>query len=76
MAISALLQARPAYRQAFSVTENGSEPGVRRVQGWIEEAWNHGFDTHGQEHFRGKLLGTSRWIGTSGTFSSLYRNAR
>jgi hypothetical protein len=67
MAITALIQAKPAYRKPFSETENGSNPGVRRVQGWIEEAWKNGYDVHGKEHFRGKLLGTKKWIGTSGT---------
>ena len=67
MAITSLVQAKPAYRKAFSINENGSDPGVRRIQGWIEEAWAVGFDPEGKQHFKGKMLGTHKWIGTSGT---------
>lgn len=66
MAITSLVQAKPAYRQAFSKNENGSEPGVRRIQGWIEEAWSCGYDPEGKKHFKGKMLGSKKWIGTSG----------
>jgi len=66
MAITALVQAKPAYRQPFSEHDNGSNPGVRRIQGWIEEAWTNGFDPHGKKHFKGTLLGRRKWIGTSG----------
>ena len=68
MIISALLQFpfRPEYRAVFDPEKNGSDPGVRRVQGWIEEAWAEGFDPEGRAHFRGKVLGTRKWIGTSG----------
>jgi hypothetical protein len=67
MALTALLQFKPAYRQPFSEKDNGSNPGVRRIQGWIEEAWMNGFDPHGKKYFKGTLLGRRKWIGTSGT---------
>jgi hypothetical protein len=70
MAITALIQSKPAYRQPFSENDNGSNPGVRRIQGWIEEAWMNGFDPHGKKHFKGTLLGRRKWIGTSGMFPS------
>ena len=66
MAITSLIQAKPAYRKAFSTNENGSNPGVRRIQGWIEEAWAMGYDPEGKKHFKGKMLGSHKWIGTSG----------
>jgi hypothetical protein len=69
MAITALLQAKPSYRPPFSENDNGSNPGVRRVQGWIEEAWMNDFDPHGKKHFKGTLLGKRKWIGTSGMSS-------
>jgi hypothetical protein len=70
MAISALILARPEYAKTFSKETNGSEPGVRRTQGWIEEAWGDGFDAVGKEQLRGKVLGTRKWIGTTGQTAS------
>lgn len=67
MAITSLIQSKAAYRPPFSENENGSNPGVRRIQGWIEEAWAQGYDPEGKKHFKGKLLGSKKWIGTSGT---------
>lgn len=72
MVMTSLLQAKAAYRQPFSKTDNGSEPGVRRIQGWIEEALCQGYDKDGRDHFRGKLLGTKKWIGTAG--ESIFRH--
>ncbi|EIW71780.1 hypothetical protein TREMEDRAFT_67959 [Tremella mesenterica DSM 1558] len=69
MSISALLISRPAYRPVFSKEANGAEPGVRRIQGWIEEAWEEGYDRQGAEHFKGKLLGSRKWIGTSDLYA-------
>jgi hypothetical protein len=75
MALSALLEI-PAYKSIFAEATNGSAPGVRRVQGWIEEAWSQGgfssivltpgFDTIGRDQLQGKLVGTRKWIGVSG----------
>lgn len=42
------------------------DPGVRNVQGWVEEAWRAGFDQEGKQQLKGKLVGTSKWIGTTG----------
>lgn len=66
MVITSLLQAKAAYRRPFSENENGSNPGVRRIQGWIEEAWSCDYDPTGRKHFKGRLLGSKKWIGTSG----------
>lgn len=76
MALSALLQRDPSYRSVFSIASNGSPPGVRRVQGWIEEAWAQGgyvsnllmsgFDDQGRVQLQGNLVGTRKWIGVSG----------
>ena len=71
MAITALLQAKPSYRPPFSENDNGSNPGVRRIQGWIEEAWMNDFDPHGKKHFKGTLLGRRKWIGTSGMYPTV-----
>lgn len=43
-----------------------TDPGVRTIQQWIEDAWRAGFDPHGKQQLKGKLVGTSKWIGTSG----------
>ena len=69
MAISALLMIAPEWRKAFSRDSNGADPGVRRVQGWIEEAWAEGFDSEGSEQLRGKALGTKKWIGTTDLYA-------
>lgn len=65
MLISTLLSHSPSYRQSFSRETNGADPSVRRIQGWIEEAWEEGYDVEGKEHFNGKLLGGKKWIGAS-----------
>ena len=72
MAITALLEAKEQYRMVFDKVANGSDPGLRRIQGWLEQAWAEAFDPPGREHFRGKILGTRKWIGTSGEFSWSY----
>lgn len=69
MALTSLLQAKPAYRKPFSEVDNGASPGVRRIQGWIEEAWGMGYDPEGKKHFKGKLLGSKKWIGTSDLYA-------
>ena len=65
MVISALMLHSPAYRTIFDSSNNGADPGIRRVQGWIEEAWAAGFDPDGRRQLKGKVLGTRKWIGTS-----------
>ena len=69
MAISALVTFEPSYRAVFGRGANGAEPGVRRVQGWIEEAWNAGYDREGCGQLRGKVLGTRKWIGTTDLYA-------
>jgi len=66
MLISSLIMSDPPYAQIWSKDDNGAPPGTRRLQGWIEEAWKEGYDPVGRDHFKGKLLGTRKWIGTSG----------
>lgn len=68
MCISALVYNR-AYREVFSRENNGAEPGVRRVQGWIEEAWNAGYDKEGAAQLSGKVLGTRKWIGPTDLYA-------
>lgn len=75
MAISAMMQL-PHYQKVFARSENGADPGVRRVQGWIEEAWAEGFDQEGKQQLKGKVLGTRKWIGTTGQDCPKYRIAR
>lgn len=65
MLISALLLNCPQYRRIFSPEAQGSDPGVRRVQGWIEQAWAAGYDQMGRDQLRGRVLGTRKWIGTT-----------
>ncbi|KAH8928165.1 DUF1671-domain-containing protein [Atractiella rhizophila] len=43
----------------------GDVPSIRQLQAIAERAWGHGFDPLGAEHFRGKLVGSKRWIGTT-----------
>ena len=69
MALSALLYSQPAYRSVFARDVNGADPGVRRIQGWIEQAWENGYDRIGSDHFKGKLLGTRKWIGTTDLYT-------
>nr|XP_019010235.1 uncharacterized protein I206_04703 [Kwoniella pini CBS 10737]OCF49016.1 hypothetical protein I206_04703 [Kwoniella pini CBS 10737] len=64
MSLSSLLSI-PAYQTMFDPQSNGAEPGIRRAQGWIQEAWEEGFDPLGREQLRGKVLGTRKWIGPS-----------
>jgi hypothetical protein len=66
MALSSILLSSPSYRPLFARDTNGSDPGVRRAQGWLQEAWGGGWDAEGKAHFKGKVLGTRKWIGTSG----------
>ncbi|WRT70312.1 uncharacterized protein IL334_007310 [Kwoniella shivajii] len=68
MSITSLLTV-PAYRRLFDRHSNGAEPGVRRVQGWIEEAWQEGFDPAGKKQLKGKILGTRKWIGVADLYA-------
>ncbi|WVQ84295.1 hypothetical protein IAT38_006447 [Cryptococcus sp. DSM 104549] len=68
MALTALLSV-PAYQLLFSRQANGADPGVRRIQGWIEEAWAQGYDAEGKKQLGGKVLGRRKWIGPSDLYS-------
>jgi hypothetical protein len=69
MLISALMVHDSSHRRLFERDVQGADPGVRRVQGWIEEAWGAGYDREGCGQLRGKVLGTRKWIGTSDLYS-------
>lgn len=75
MTLSALLLSQPAYRLVFSRNINGADPGVRRMQGWIEQAWGNGYDRVGRGQLKGKVLGTRKWIGTSDLYAMLSAKA-
>ncbi|WVW86075.1 hypothetical protein I302_108114 [Kwoniella bestiolae CBS 10118] len=68
MSISSLLSV-PTYQSIFDRQNNGAEPGVRRVQGWIQEAWEEGHDPEGRRQLKGKVLGTRKWIGPSDLYA-------
>lgn len=57
------------YGTLFHPSTQGSYPGVRRLQGWIAEAWHAGFDQGGQRALRGKILDTSQRIGVCDLYS-------
>lgn len=69
MAISSLIMHSDEFAELFSRENNGAEPGVRRLQGWLDEAWSNGFDPEGRAHFGGKVSGGSRWIGTGDLYA-------
>ncbi|BGP69350.1 hypothetical protein NBRC10513v2_002693 [Rhodotorula toruloides] len=46
-------------------------PPIRAWQETVEEAWRQGYDPAGAEHFRGKLIGSRRWIGTTEVYTAL-----
>lgn len=58
--IISVLVSEPQYREVFP------NPGVRAIQSWIEDAWRAGYDPEGRFQLQDKLLGTRKWIGTSG----------
>lgn len=66
MAISAMSMHDGSVHRIFSKETNGVDPGIRRIQGWIEEAWAAGYDIEGRDQLKGKLLGTRKWIGATG----------
>ncbi|WVQ67080.1 uncharacterized protein L199_005274 [Kwoniella botswanensis] len=68
MSISSLLSI-PTYQPIFDRQNNGAELGVRRVQGWIQEAWEEGYDPEGKKQLKGKILGTRKWIGPSDLYA-------
>ena len=42
-----------------------SLPTIQQLQTITEQAWEAGYDPEGRRHFKGKLVGSKRWIGTS-----------
>ncbi|EAL19277.1 hypothetical protein CNBH3760 [Cryptococcus deneoformans B-3501A] len=68
MSLTSLLSV-PSYAPLFSKSINGAEPGVRRVQGWIEEAWEEGYDPEGKQQLGGTVLGRRKWIGPSDLYA-------
>ena len=54
---------RHGYAALFSPQRQGSHPSVRRIQGWIEEAWAQGFDEDGRKQLKGIMCGWGVWIG-------------
>ncbi len=69
MILSSLLSYSPSFSSLFSRENNGADPGVRRLQGWLDEAWARGYDPEGKAHFGGKVLGGRRWIGTGDLYA-------
>ncbi|OCF39183.1 hypothetical protein I317_07043 [Kwoniella heveanensis CBS 569] len=68
MAMTSLLSIK-AYQPIFDMVNNGSEPGIRRIQSWIQEAWGEGYDREGSKQLKGKILGTRKWIGPSDLYA-------
>ncbi|CAK5279477.1 unnamed protein product [Mycena citricolor] len=60
-----VLMDQPFQPTYFSLLKSPILPGVRNLQTWIEMAWKDGYDPVGAEELRGKLVGTSRWLGTA-----------
>lgn len=44
-------------------------PTIEELQHIAEAAWTAGFDPDGKLHFKGKLVGSRRWIGTSEVYT-------
>lgn len=69
MVISALMLQSSEYRTAFGRERNGADPGVRRIQAWLEEAWEAGFDRDGCAQLKGKALGERKWVGPTDLYA-------
>ena len=50
---------------------SGVVPSVRSLQGWIERAWEQGWDAGGRAQFGGRLIDRESWIGTSEVWAML-----
>lgn len=46
-------------------------PTIPELQDIIERAWKAGFDPPGADHFRNKLRGSRKWIGTTEIYTAL-----
>ncbi|XP_074282390.1 uncharacterized protein LOC141606910 [Silene latifolia] len=64
MLSSHLLRERPEARE---VMFGGSAfvPDIASLQRWLELAWHLGFDKPGSIYFKGKVYGSTKWIGTT-----------
>lgn len=66
MALTALVASSPDYQSIFPLADSsGHSPGVRNLQSWIASGWDSGYDIQGKNQFKGKIVGTKKWIGTS-----------
>lgn len=64
MLSSHLLKQRPEARNVL-YGGFGFVPDIGSLQGWLEYAWELGFDPHGSNNFDGKMSGKREWIGTT-----------
>ncbi|KAN0075359.1 Peptidase family C78 domain containing protein, partial [Tylopilus felleus] len=48
----------------FPLLDDRLPPSVRNLQHWLEDAWKHGYDDEGANHFKHELAGTKKKIGT------------
>ncbi|KAK4053317.1 hypothetical protein OIO90_003929 [Microbotryomycetes sp. JL221] len=46
-------------------------PSILELQQVIEQAWSEGYDPPGSAHFKGKLVRSRRWIGTTEAYVAL-----
>ncbi|EAU88402.2 hypothetical protein CC1G_05168 [Coprinopsis cinerea okayama7 len=60
----ACLMVHPFQPMYFPLLDDPVPPSVRNLQGWIEDAWDKGFDTEGKAQLK-HLVGTRKWIGTA-----------
>lgn len=45
-------------------------PTIKELQNIIEIAWNSGYDPPGAAHFKGKVVGSKKWIGTTEIYTA------
>ena len=74
------MRAIPAYRSHLSPLPSGSYllqsdklpaiPTIRQFEELMEKAWSEGYDPAGAQHFRSRLVGTHRWIGTTELYTA------
>ncbi|ORY55163.1 peptidase family C78-domain-containing protein [Leucosporidium creatinivorum] len=46
-------------------------PTILELQNIIELAWNQGYDPPGRDHFKGKLIGSTKWIGATEIYTAM-----
>jgi zinc finger-containing ubiquitin peptidase 1 len=52
----------------------GEVPDIHGLQSWIEKAWSQGFDVEGAAQLGYSLLGSNKWIGTTGNVAEAVRS--